>query len=825
MAVEIDRLVTVLEVNYGKYQRDLVRAQAETNKKLGEIERRFAQTNGHVSRSVGSMGVALGSIGAYLGAQAVTDYANAWTRVTRSIDASGRVFGIALKPAEELTALANEARIDVEAYAKTYIRTAAAIRDYGYDSDAAAKITSTLAKALKLGSASASEQASTILQFSQALQKGKLDGDEFRTVMENAGVIQELLAERLGVTKGKIVELAAAGKLQIQDLAGAMLDGGAKIERIFRQMPATIDEAFGVLRNAVVQFIGQADQATGASEAVSDGIVKISKNLDFLAVAVGAVLGSATLRMAAFAAATVSAANPLSLLAAAVGGLTVGYGVFGDQVKISDDKIVSLRDAIEGFARVAGTDARNAIDGITRSLDENRKAIAGNQSAWGALATEVAGRVVGAFGYLNQTIATGLAAATGLLPDRYHEEARRVSDERSMAQRDYGAGLGNYLDGKLDYQPKPPGSYGAESQKRSQYEREVDAIRKRTAALQAELQVIDLTTYARERSAAATELQYALAQTATKEGRAVTDQEQEAVTKLADSYAKAAVQVAFLKRLQDARLENEQLEGEIDLIGLYGKELEKARTEQELLTAARRDGVELTPALQAEIDFIAERRAELVETRRVLEEMREQSAEALKGFIADLRDGKSGAEALQGALAKISDQLIDMAVNDLVESALGGLMGGSGNQKGAGLAGGILSILGFAEGGRVRGPGTGTSDSIVARLSDGEYVVKEKAARKYGSLLDAINNDRLPKFANGGHVGVPAIPVVPQAATAAAGPSVQITVAPVFNVENGTPEGVDKLRGEMVPVMREIARTEFAAAFDRTDGLRRMKGG
>jgi TP901 family phage tail tape measure protein len=50
----------------------------------------------------------------------------------------------------------------------------------------------------------------------------------------------------------------------------------------------------------------------------------------------------------------------------------------------------------------------------------------------------------------------------------------------------------------------------------------------------------------------------------------------------------------------------------------------------------------------------------------------------------------------------------------------------------------------FAEGGMVRGPGSGKSDSINARLSNGEYVVKADAVRKYGeSFLDNVNAQKL----------------------------------------------------------------------------------
>lgn len=70
-------------------------------------------------------------------------------------------------------------------------------------------------------------------------------------------------------------------------------------------------------------------------------------------------------------------------------------------------------------------------------------------------------------------------------------------------------------------------------------------------------------------------------------------------------------------------------------------------------------------------------------------------------------------------------------------------------------------IPGHATGGFIRGPGTGTSDSILARLSNGEYVVRAAAVRRYGTnLLDRLNGLQLPVFADGGLVSS----IQPQAA-------------------------------------------------------------
>ena len=61
---------------------------------------------------------------------------------------------------------------------------------------------------------------------------------------------------------------------------------------------------------------------------------------------------------------------------------------------------------------------------------------------------------------------------------------------------------------------------------------------------------------------------------------------------------------------------------------------------------------------------------------------------------------------------------------------------------------------GYATGGLISGPGTGTSDSIIARLSNGEYVMRADAVRMFGTgLLDQMNAGQLPAFAMGGGIG------------------------------------------------------------------------
>lgn len=94
------------------------------------------------------------------------------------------------------------------------------------------------------------------------------------------------------------------------------------------------------------------------------------------------------------------------------------------------------------------------------------------------------------------------------------------------------------------------------------------------------------------------------------------------------------------------------------------------------------------------------------------------------------------------------------------------ITGASGSgASGAGASQGLTG--GYAGGGDVRGSGTGTSDSILARLSNGEFVVKAAAVQHYGSsFLHAVNSMRLPPvgFSLGGLVDALS-PRVPRYAT------------------------------------------------------------
>lgn len=77
----------------------------------------------------------------------------------------------------------------------------------------------------------------------------------------------------------------------------------------------------------------------------------------------------------------------------------------------------------------------------------------------------------------------------------------------------------------------------------------------------------------------------------------------------------------------------------------------------------------------------------------------------------------------------------------------------------AGKSSGTFVMIAKAGGGKIVGPGSGTSDDVLMAASNGEWVIREKSASYYGpQIMDAINQGKIPrsvfagKFASGGPV-------------------------------------------------------------------------
>jgi len=123
----------------------------------------------------------------------------------------------------------------------------------------------------------------------------------------------------------------------------------------------------------------------------------------------------------------------------------------------------------------------------------------------------------------------------------------------------------------------------------------------------------------------------------------------------------------------------------------------------------------------------------------------------------------------------------------------------AGNSAMSGIAGAVTA----ATGGHIRGPGSGTSDSIAARLSDGEYVIRAAIVRQYGpDFFHALNSGRFGKFADGGPVSAPRVSVP--------------------NISSTTPDGSARASTQAAPVIQQTLVLDAADVF--TKGAQTVSG-
>lgn len=128
---------------------------------------------------------------------------------------------------------------------------------------------------------------------------------------------------------------------------------------------------------------------------------------------------------------------------------------------------------------------------------------------------------------------------------------------------------------------------------------------------------------------------------------------------------------------------------------------------------------------------------------------RDATASAFMSIIPAIETGNAALDQFIGTMIQAVAQAALLGTGPLGSLFGGGLLGFA--------HGGEVNVPRYASGGSVSGPGTSTSDSILARLSDGEFVVRAAAAEKNRALLEAMNAgapiSRLQRPANDGGGG------------------------------------------------------------------------
>ena len=97
-------------------------------------------------------------------------------------------------------------------------------------------------KLFAIGGTGAQQQGDAMLQLTQALGSGKLQGDEFRSIAEAAPLIEQMVAKYMGVSQGALKELSSKGAITADILKNAILSNLDEINSQFATMPMTFDQ-------------------------------------------------------------------------------------------------------------------------------------------------------------------------------------------------------------------------------------------------------------------------------------------------------------------------------------------------------------------------------------------------------------------------------------------------------------------------------------------------------------------------------------------------------------------------------------------------------
>lgn len=158
------------------------------------------------------------------------------------------------------------------------------------------RFTELLNKNFVIGGSSATEQAAAMYQLTQAMGSGRLQGDEYRSIIENApmlaGAIEEYMRNVQGAT-GAMKDWSSEGLLTADVIKAAVFNSADEVEARFQQMPMTWGQVWTQMQNkAIAAFdpvLSKLNQVANSErfETVTDGIVS---GLATIAAVAGVVL-------------------------------------------------------------------------------------------------------------------------------------------------------------------------------------------------------------------------------------------------------------------------------------------------------------------------------------------------------------------------------------------------------------------------------------------------------------------------------------------------------------------------------------------------------
>ena len=274
-----------------------------------------------LTQSMGSLNGVFATFASSVGVLSVLKIADAMQSLNSKIKLATSSSEEYLAVQGRLRAMAQSNLTEYDSLVDLYASSRRALKQLGKTQNETLVFTENVTKAMFVGGGAAASQAAALVQLGQALASGVLRGDEFNSIAEQAPILLELVAEKMGVAQGALRKLAADGKISSKILYDAISDATEKLSDMAAKMPATMGQAFETVRNQYKYFIDDMLNSTGGfSSIVAGALIGLGENLNSLI----PIIVAGGLAWGAYALAT-SAAVTTSVAAAITSITSMGY--------------------------------------------------------------------------------------------------------------------------------------------------------------------------------------------------------------------------------------------------------------------------------------------------------------------------------------------------------------------------------------------------------------------------------------------------------------------------------------------------------------------
>ena len=283
-----------------------------------------------------------------------------------------------------LLVIANKNYADIEAVTGSYQRNAFALAQLGKSQMDVLNFTDALSLAMRTGGRSMLEQKSAVYQLSQAMGAGKLMGDEFRSISENAPILLKYIAKEMGVAQGALRELGSEGKITSEIIYNAMMKARPEMEKMAQSLPITMSQAWQQVNNSYKTFVDNFMNGTGGmSQGIASMLQGIGKNFDTIIkgmtiagglafIGFASKIDIATKSMALFN--LVANANPFVRMATIILAVSSAFYGLDDVINttsvIMGDLIHMITDGWTGIFNLIG-DGLNSLQGVVAQNNDD----------------------------------------------------------------------------------------------------------------------------------------------------------------------------------------------------------------------------------------------------------------------------------------------------------------------------------------------------------------------------------------------------------------------------------------------------------------------